>query len=383
MRRRILIGLTLAIMVLAVPAIALGNTSLGLLGQTPNAPQATHGEQKEARPWIGALLRPLNSRQAQSLGLGEGEQGVLVLHIISDSSAQAAGLQRGDVIVAVGDSPVKGKELHGLVRSSSPGDTLTLSLLRSGETLSVDLVVGTDPTRQLLRPQRPPFLSIVTALAPHLQQAQVTVLDQDGNPVTLSLVAGSVVAPVEDGLLVMAPSDGGEPLELQLGDGVHIFGKGKTIAAADLLAGDQVIVLERDGLLEAVLVKPIMPAPRPRPLRDGDQTVRPDGGDTNLSVRPDRRGRGPEAPRLQRHRQERPQLRERSDRPLERPRLSPDGELRELLDMLPERIQRQIREQLRQAFGNRDGRSERDERPARRPATSTTTQVSASDITPV
>jgi hypothetical protein len=49
--------------------------------------------------------------------------------------------------------------------------------------------------------------------------------------------------------------------------------------------------------------------------------------------------------------------------------------------MLPERIQRQIREQLRLAFGNRDDRSERDERPARRPATSSMTQVSASDDT--
>jgi 2-alkenal reductase len=103
---------------------------------------------------------------AEALGVPYEVRGAVVNAIVPNSPAERAGLQAGtepsgtnypsicptqrggDIILAINDQPVtKFDDVLGyLQRTTSPGDTITLTLLRDGETVQLDLVLGTRPT---------------------------------------------------------------------------------------------------------------------------------------------------------------------------------------------------------------------------------------------
>ncbi len=61
----------------------------------------------------------------------------------ADSPAEAAGIQQGDLVVAVNGEEVNdGRELIVRIRSFEPGETVTLDVERSGEPAAVDVVLG-------------------------------------------------------------------------------------------------------------------------------------------------------------------------------------------------------------------------------------------------
>ncbi|WP_240619531.1 S1C family serine protease [Blastococcus sp. TF02-8] len=61
----------------------------------------------------------------------------------SGSAAEKAGLQRGDVVTAVGSRPVTtSTELTAAVRSLAPGDTVELTVRRGSDTRSVEVTLG-------------------------------------------------------------------------------------------------------------------------------------------------------------------------------------------------------------------------------------------------
>ena len=59
------------------------------------------------------------------------------------SAADAAGLEEGDLITAIDGAEVTSAEaLVSELRARAPGDTVTLSVVRAGEALSLDAVLG-------------------------------------------------------------------------------------------------------------------------------------------------------------------------------------------------------------------------------------------------
>ena len=67
---------------------------------------------------------------------------VQVIEVTDGTSAQEAGVQEGDVIVAVdGHSTATTDDLMAVRRTHIAGETMTLTLTRSGQTLSVDVVL--------------------------------------------------------------------------------------------------------------------------------------------------------------------------------------------------------------------------------------------------
>src|SRR5581483_7225716 len=69
------------------------------------------------------------------VGVRTGANGVVVADVQSGSAADAAGLTAGDVIVEVdGRSVTTAARLRALVDSHAPGDKLTLTVHRSGDT---------------------------------------------------------------------------------------------------------------------------------------------------------------------------------------------------------------------------------------------------------
>lgn len=91
-----------------------------------------HGRIRRAA--LGVGIRDVNAEQAQAAGLKE-IRGVVVQSFTDESSpAKAAGIELGDVIVAVSGRPVdRVSTLQRVVRGHKPGETLTVEVMRFGE----------------------------------------------------------------------------------------------------------------------------------------------------------------------------------------------------------------------------------------------------------
>ena len=110
--------------------------------------------------YIGVTTQSLYPQLADRLGL-ESDTGALVTEVRDESPAADAGLEAGkqeiqfqglrastggDVIVAVdGDEIVGETDLPRLIAQHSPGDTVTVEVIRDGESRSIDVKLGERP----------------------------------------------------------------------------------------------------------------------------------------------------------------------------------------------------------------------------------------------
>ncbi len=104
-----------------------------------------HG--KVTRGWLGVVVQEVDRNLAKSFNLPKPE-GALVAKVLPDSPALQAGLKTGDVLLKYNGSDLTtSKSLPPLVGDSSPGDTVTLDLLRNGRSITVKVEVGTLDTQ--------------------------------------------------------------------------------------------------------------------------------------------------------------------------------------------------------------------------------------------
>lgn len=103
-----------------------------------------HG--KVIRGWLGIEVGELNPRVAKQLGLSV-TQGVIVTGAYPGGPAEAAGLQRGDVITYIdGKEIVDGRAGMMRVSQLSPGKRVRVALLRDGHAQTIEVTIGTRPT---------------------------------------------------------------------------------------------------------------------------------------------------------------------------------------------------------------------------------------------
>jgi serine protease DegS len=99
------------------------------------------------RGWLGVEMQDITPELARSFGLAAG-RGVLVAGVLPDSPAQQAGLEPGDVILAIGGQPVAdGVALMSEVTALSPGNRVDLRLLRERRERSLSVLLGRRPVR--------------------------------------------------------------------------------------------------------------------------------------------------------------------------------------------------------------------------------------------
>ena len=92
-----------------------------------------------AKPYIGVNVSDV-SEETMGYGL---PAGAAVRAVGEDSPAEKAGLQVNDIITAVNGKEISGRTgLSEAVSAASVGDTLTLTVYRQGNTISVDVTVG-------------------------------------------------------------------------------------------------------------------------------------------------------------------------------------------------------------------------------------------------
>jgi S1-C subfamily serine protease len=94
-----------------------------------------------ARAYLGVSAQPIVGQDGQSIA-GEG-----VMEVSPGTPAEAAGLQAGDIITAVDGVTIDGNHqfINEAIMSHKPGDTVTLTVDRNGQSQDVTITLGTRP----------------------------------------------------------------------------------------------------------------------------------------------------------------------------------------------------------------------------------------------
>lgn len=92
------------------------------------------------KPYMGVEIQTVSASAAQYYNM---EQGAYVYSITSGSPAETAGLKIGDIITDVDGTTITSKEdLVSAVKSHKAGDTVSMTVSRSGETLYLTITFG-------------------------------------------------------------------------------------------------------------------------------------------------------------------------------------------------------------------------------------------------
>ncbi len=103
---------------------------------------------KVSRGWLGVMIQDVTRELAETFGM-QFPRGALVAQVLPDSPAQQAGIQTGDVILAFNDQPVHtSASLPPLVGASPVDRASKLELLRDGEQMTLDVVIGELPEEE-------------------------------------------------------------------------------------------------------------------------------------------------------------------------------------------------------------------------------------------
>jgi S1-C subfamily serine protease len=98
---------------------------------------------KAVHVWLGIEGRDLDATSAAARGV---DGGAVVVDVVGDSPAAAAGLATDDVIVAISGTPVRSMSaLVIALRDRRPGDRMELEVLRQDDRSTVDLELATRP----------------------------------------------------------------------------------------------------------------------------------------------------------------------------------------------------------------------------------------------
>jgi serine protease Do len=105
---------------------------------------------KVTRGRIGVAIQDLNQALADAFGL-ESARGALVTQVEPGSPGAEAGLQSGDVILALDGAPIRDSgQLPPQVAAMKPGTDITLQVWRKGDTRTLKVTVGQMPAGDAL-----------------------------------------------------------------------------------------------------------------------------------------------------------------------------------------------------------------------------------------
>lgn len=94
------------------------------------------------RAYVGITYSNINALIAAQNELPI-EAGAIILEVAADSPAAEAGLEQNDIIIAVDGQELADELLFGdVMHDYQPGDQVTFSILRGGETTDVDVTLG-------------------------------------------------------------------------------------------------------------------------------------------------------------------------------------------------------------------------------------------------
>ncbi|MEI6640467.1 MAG: Do family serine endopeptidase [Novosphingobium sp.] len=105
------------------------------------------------RGYLGVQIQQLSDDLAASLGLAK-NRGEFIQSVVAGQGAAKAGMQPGDVVVRVdGKDVTPDQTLSFIVANTAPGKRIPIELIRNGQRLTVQAVVGKRPSEEELAQQ--------------------------------------------------------------------------------------------------------------------------------------------------------------------------------------------------------------------------------------
>ncbi len=181
------------------------------------------------KAWVPVTTQVLTPTLSEALGI-EARGGVRVTEVYADSTAQAAGLVVGDVLLRIDEQPIPASQpedvevFASIVRQYRVGSTVKIEGVRDAKPLVVEVELAKSPpsVRELAeyRDERFDFsardLTFRDRLDPRLEQGQqgalVTGVESGGWAALARLAVGDIVLAVDD-----QPIASGADLEAQMG----------------------------------------------------------------------------------------------------------------------------------------------------------------------
>ncbi|ESS72360.1 putative periplasmic serine endoprotease DegP-like [Methyloglobulus morosus KoM1] len=118
---------------------------MNVVQQIKTSGKASHG-------WLGVQIQDVTRQLAESFGMKK-PQGALVSKIIPNSPAEKAGLQIGDIITEFnGQTIEKSADLPPMVGMTPINDNAKLTIIRQGDTETIDFKIGLLPDEEQKAP---------------------------------------------------------------------------------------------------------------------------------------------------------------------------------------------------------------------------------------
>jgi serine protease Do len=161
---------------------------------------------KVVRGWMGVAIQEITPALAKSFKLPEQRKGVLISDVNENGPSQAAGIRRGDVVIAFNGKEVQNvSQLRNLVARTMVGKEAQVKVLRDGKEQTIAVKVAERPTDEMLAKKEPtaPKEPVETIKPPDNVLASLRVQALD--PATMSQLnipakmTGVVVTSVENG----------------------------------------------------------------------------------------------------------------------------------------------------------------------------------------
>ncbi|MBF0278540.1 MAG: Do family serine endopeptidase [SAR324 cluster bacterium] len=123
-----------------------------------------------SRGWLGVGIQDIDNRLAKAFGL-ENTNGSLITSVFEDTPAEAAGLQKGDVVIGLNGKTIRNMtQFRNEIAAARANSVVELELIRKGETKIIQVKLGErpeDPTIAKKKPEENVVLGItVEALTP-------------------------------------------------------------------------------------------------------------------------------------------------------------------------------------------------------------------------
>lgn len=101
-----------------------------------------------SRGWLGVLIQEVNRDLAETFGLKR-PRGALIAEVMENSPAQDGGLEAGDIVLEYnGESVERSSDLPPMVGRTPVGESATLTVLREGREIELDIEIGRLPGDQ-------------------------------------------------------------------------------------------------------------------------------------------------------------------------------------------------------------------------------------------
>jgi membrane-associated protease RseP (regulator of RpoE activity) len=233
-------------------AEAPANAQIEAPGPRPNQPLLGQNLQQN-RGRLGVQIAPVTPELKQRYNL-DVDNGVVVTDVTAQSPAAIAGIQAGDVVVAIGRAPINTvEELQRAVNTAPPNQPIDIRVKRGGQEMSLRtglvgqaLLPGTQGLPEQLQMLLQRQLDQGTVTPEQLQQ--LLRLAQPEN------VRFGTVIQAEAETIKIKPEGSTEESRVTITPQTRIRRGTQTIKATDLKDGETVLVLSMDGGQTAIAV---------------------------------------------------------------------------------------------------------------------------------